>query len=181
MPRKREKRQEKRKKMGEKKRKVKVETVVLLLNPSRARTSQADSLHLDQKAVKCTTCKRLYGRFELFIAQQWPENRSTSFKTLFFAKISRGEWVKVLKQIVAHPKDEKKFLTRQNCPTLPQPPSQKWSTLMHCYVFFFFFNLFSLFHTFYGHHAVLKPDRLNAQKDCSNHSRHLSRRKAISV
>ena len=139
MPRKREKRQEKRKKMGEKKRKVKVETVVLLLNPSRARTSQADILHLDQKAVKCTTCKRLCGRFELFIAQQWPENRSTSFKTLFFGKISRGEWVKVLKQIVAHPKDEKKFLTRQNCPTLPQPPSQKWSTLMHCYVFFFFF------------------------------------------
>ena len=28
-----------------------------------ARTSQANILHLDQKAAKCTTCKRLYGKF----------------------------------------------------------------------------------------------------------------------
>ena len=28
-----------------------------------ARTSQANILHLDQKAVKCTTCKQLYGKF----------------------------------------------------------------------------------------------------------------------
>ena len=55
---------------GEKKRKVKVDTAVLLLNLSRARTSQADILHLDQKAVRCTTCKRLCGTFELFIARQ---------------------------------------------------------------------------------------------------------------
>ena len=27
------------------------------------RTSQANILHLDQKAAKCTTCKRLYGKF----------------------------------------------------------------------------------------------------------------------
>ena len=28
-----------------------------------ARTSQANILHLDQKAAKCTTCKWLYGKF----------------------------------------------------------------------------------------------------------------------
>ena len=55
---------EKRKKRGgEEKRKVNVKTAVSLLNPARARTSQADILHLDQKVVKCTTCKRLCGTF----------------------------------------------------------------------------------------------------------------------
>ena len=55
---------EKRKKRGgEEKRKVNVKTAVSLLNPTRARTSQADILHLDQKVVKCTTCKRLCGTF----------------------------------------------------------------------------------------------------------------------
>ena len=32
-----------------------------------AQTSQANILHLDQKAAKCTTCKRLYGKIWLFI------------------------------------------------------------------------------------------------------------------
>ena len=50
-------RQEKQKKGEERKRKVKVKTAVSLLNPkiflsAHARTSQANSLHLDQKAVK---------------------------------------------------------------------------------------------------------------------------------
>ena len=30
---------------------------------AHARTSQADILHLDQKAVKSTTCKRVCGKF----------------------------------------------------------------------------------------------------------------------
>ena len=30
---------------------------------AHARTSQADILHLDQKAVKCTTCKPVCGKF----------------------------------------------------------------------------------------------------------------------
>ena len=52
----------------EKKRKVKVKTAVSLLNleillSGPAWTSQADALHLDQKAVKYTTCKRLCGKF----------------------------------------------------------------------------------------------------------------------
>ena len=53
-------RQEKRKKRWEeRKRKVKVKTAVSLeiLLSAHARTSQADILHLDQKAMKSTTCK----------------------------------------------------------------------------------------------------------------------------
>ena len=53
-----------------------------------ARTLQAEILHLDQKAVKCTAGKWVCGKFQLFIAWQWPENHSTSFwiKTRFSAK-----------------------------------------------------------------------------------------------
>ena len=55
----------------ERKQKVKVKTAVSLWNPkilkillsAYARTSQANILHLDQKAAKCTTCKRLHGKF----------------------------------------------------------------------------------------------------------------------
>ena len=55
----------------ERKRKVKVKTAVSLLNPktvenllsAHARTLQADILHLDQKAAKCTTCKSVCGKF----------------------------------------------------------------------------------------------------------------------
>ena len=67
-------RQKKRKKRGGEKAKVKVKTAVSLLNPKtfllsvHAQTSQADILHLDQKAVKCTTCERICGKFYLFIA-----------------------------------------------------------------------------------------------------------------
>ena len=64
-------RQEKPKRREERKRKVKVKTAVSLLNPkaveillsAHARTSQADILHLDQKAAKCTTCKPVSGKF----------------------------------------------------------------------------------------------------------------------
>ena len=64
-------RQEKRKRREEKKRKVKVKTAVSLLNPkileillsAHARTLQADVLHLDHKAAKCTTCKPVCGKF----------------------------------------------------------------------------------------------------------------------
>ena len=34
-----------------------------ILLSARAQTSQADILQLDQKAAKCTTCKRLCGKF----------------------------------------------------------------------------------------------------------------------
>ena len=55
----------------ERKEKVKVKTAVSLLNPktveillsAHARTSQADILHLDQKAVKSATGKRVCGKF----------------------------------------------------------------------------------------------------------------------
>ena len=63
--------QEKRKKREERKRKVKVKSAVSLLDPktfkillsAHAQTSQADILHLDQKAAKCTTCKPVCGKF----------------------------------------------------------------------------------------------------------------------
>ena len=96
MPSKRKKKWGKKsEKRGEERRRiVKVKTAVSLLNPkiveillsAHARTSQADILHLDQKAIKCTTCKPGCGKFLLFIARQWPENHSTSFKTRFSAK-----------------------------------------------------------------------------------------------
>ena len=47
--------------------------------------------NLDQKAAKCTTCKRFCGNFPLFIAVQWPENGSTSFKTWFSTKFPGGK------------------------------------------------------------------------------------------
>ena len=50
----------------ERKQKVTVKTAVSLLNPKpsvHARTLQANSLHLDQKAVGCTTCKWFCGKF----------------------------------------------------------------------------------------------------------------------
>ena len=63
---------EKSEKRGEERKgKVKVKTAVSLLNPktveillsAHARTSQADILHLDQKAVKSTTGRRVCGKF----------------------------------------------------------------------------------------------------------------------
>ena len=58
------------KKREERKRKVQVKTAVSLLNQknleillsAHARTSQANILHLDQKAAKCTTCKPVCGK-----------------------------------------------------------------------------------------------------------------------
>ena len=38
------------------------ENVEILLS-AHARTSQADILHLDQKAMQCTTCKPVCGKF----------------------------------------------------------------------------------------------------------------------
>ena len=76
-------RQVKQKKRGEEKAKRKSQHCCVT---AHAQTSQANILHLDQKAANCTTCKRLCGRFWLFIARQWPENHSTSFKTCFLAK-----------------------------------------------------------------------------------------------
>ena len=66
-------RQEKRKKKGGEKAKSKsqdccVDTFkpknyVEILLSAHARTLQADVLHLDQKAAKCTTCKPVCGKF----------------------------------------------------------------------------------------------------------------------
>ena len=36
---------------------------VEILLSAHARTSQADILHLEQKAMKCTTCKPVWGKF----------------------------------------------------------------------------------------------------------------------
>ena len=48
------------KKMRQEKRKKKGGEKAL---SAHARTSQADILHLDQKAAKCTTCKPVCGKF----------------------------------------------------------------------------------------------------------------------
>ena len=41
-----------------------------ILLSAHTRTSQANILHLDQKAAKCMNCEWLYGTFYLFIARQ---------------------------------------------------------------------------------------------------------------
>ena len=61
----REKNETRKAKQEERKRKVKVKTAVTFkrMLSVHARTSQPDILHLDLKAVKCTTCKRVCGKF----------------------------------------------------------------------------------------------------------------------
>ena len=63
-------RQEKRKKKGGEKAKSKSQDCCVTFKPNleillsaHARTLQADILHLDQKAAKCTTCKQVSGEF----------------------------------------------------------------------------------------------------------------------
>ena len=65
-------RREKRKKRGGEKAKSKSQDCCVTFKPkakseillsAHALTSQADILHLDQKAVKCTTCKPVCGKF----------------------------------------------------------------------------------------------------------------------
>ena len=73
MPSKRKKmRQEKRKKKGGEKAKSKSQDCCVTFKPknylkillsAHARTSQADILHLHQKAAKCKTCNQLCGKF----------------------------------------------------------------------------------------------------------------------
>ena len=72
-------RQVKQKKRGEEKAKRKSQHCCVTFKPknyleillsAHAQTSQANILHLDQKAANCTTCKRLCGRFWLFVARQ---------------------------------------------------------------------------------------------------------------
>ena len=41
----------------------KLKNYLEILLSAHARTSQADILHLDQKAAKCTTCKPVCGKF----------------------------------------------------------------------------------------------------------------------
>ena len=70
-------RQEKQKKRGGEKAKSKSQDCNVTFKPknyleillsAQAQTSQANILHLDQKAVKCMTRKWLGGKFKLFIA-----------------------------------------------------------------------------------------------------------------
>ena len=65
-------RQEKQKKRGGGKVKSKSQDCCVTFKPKNylelllsvhARTSQANILHLDEKAAKCSTCKRLCGKF----------------------------------------------------------------------------------------------------------------------
>ena len=72
MPSKKKKmRQEKRKKRGGEKAKSKSQDCCVTFKPknveillsAHAQTSQADILHLDQKAAKCMTCKPVCGKF----------------------------------------------------------------------------------------------------------------------
>ena len=84
--------QEKGEKREERKQKAKSQDCCVTFKPPKillsvhAWTLQANILHLDQKAAKCTTCKWLCGKFYLLIAWQWPENCSTSFKRHLSAK-----------------------------------------------------------------------------------------------
>ena len=71
-------------------------TALKILLSAHAWNLQANILHLDQKAVKCTTCKWLYSKFWLFIARKWPENDLTRFKTHFLAKFPREGLIKLL-------------------------------------------------------------------------------------
>ena len=78
MPSKRKKneaRKAKKKRGGEKAKSKSQDCCVTLLS-AHARTLQADILHLDQKAAKCTTCKPL-----------------DKLQNTFFSIISRSEWV----------------------------------------------------------------------------------------
>ena len=87
----------KEKKWGEERKgKVQVKTAVSILRPkillsARARTLQGNILHLDQQAAKCTTCKRLCGKFVKLY-------RLAS--SAFFDKISRGEWVNEFEKVL---------------------------------------------------------------------------------
>ena len=72
-------RQEKRKMKGGEKAKsksqdccvtFKLKNYIKSLLSAHTQTSQANILHLDQKFSKCMTCKWLYDKFWLFIAQQ---------------------------------------------------------------------------------------------------------------
>ena len=101
MPSKKKKWCKKSEKRGEeRKQKLKVQIAVSLLNPPQknlkillsapAWTSQANILHLDQKATKFMTCKQLFGKLMLFIEWQWPENHLNSFKMHFFQQNLQG-------------------------------------------------------------------------------------------
>ena len=63
----------------------KTQNYLEILLSAHTRTSKANILHLHQKAAKCVncTCKGLCGKFKVFIAWQWSENCSTSFKMCF--------------------------------------------------------------------------------------------------
>ena len=67
------------KRRGKKNGKKKVKTAVPLFNPKTilkfllfayAQSSQANILHLDQKAGKCMTCKQLCGKFYVALYSQ---------------------------------------------------------------------------------------------------------------
>ena len=80
-------RQEKRKKKGGEKAKSKSQDCCVTFKPknyveillsAHARTSQADILHLDQKAAKCKICNWLCGKFLLLTAPQNDGDQKTA-------------------------------------------------------------------------------------------------------
>ena len=90
-------RREKQKKRGGERAKRKSQDRCVTFNPKNyleillsehLRTSQANILHLNQEAAKCTTCERICGTYNLSLklARQLPEHSSAIFKTHFLAK-----------------------------------------------------------------------------------------------
>ena len=91
-------RREKQKKRGGERAKRKSQDCCVTFNPKNyleillsehPQTSQANILHLNQEAAKCTTCERICGTYNLSLkikARQLPEHSSAIFKTHFLAK-----------------------------------------------------------------------------------------------
>ena len=89
MPRNRKKMmREKKKKRGREKVKRKSHELSV-----HARTSQANILHLDQEAAKCTTCEQICGKFSLLKARQLIIRKQINYQNAIFGKISRIVWV----------------------------------------------------------------------------------------
>ena len=86
--RKKKLRREKQKKRGGEKVKRKRQELSV-----QARTSQANVLHLDQEAAKCTTCERIHDTFYLLQARQLITRKQLNCQNTFFGKISGSVWV----------------------------------------------------------------------------------------
>ena len=97
-------RREKQKKRGGEKAKRKSQDRCVTFNPCKnyleillsvhPRTSQANILHLDQQATKCTTCEQICGTYYLLKARQFNTRTQLNYlQSTLFGKISRSKWV----------------------------------------------------------------------------------------